>query len=62
MQIVSGLEMSLSNILKIDLFLSNNGDCFFFLEQKKINNHSKLIKGFSITKASNIFSIRLDTF
>ena len=40
----------------IDLFLS------VFLEQKKIQITEKHMKGFSITRGSNIFSIRSDKF
>ena len=59
-QLFNGLEMSLSNILKIDLFLSNNR-MVIFLEQKKMHSyHSKHLKRFPIIRGSNIFSIRSD--
>ena len=46
----------------IDLFLLNN-KIAVFLEQKKENNsnHSKHMKGFSVTRGGNIFSIRPDS-
>ena len=59
--VFNGLEMSLNNILRLSMFLSNNG-VVIFLEQKKYLYHSQKINSILITGGSNIFSIRPDAF
>ena len=61
-QIVSGLEMSLADQCFDDWLVSiKQQDCSFSRREKK-SNHSKHIKGFSITRGTNIFSIRSDSY
>ena len=60
-QVVNDFQISLSNILIIDLFLSHSG-ITIFLEQKKIIESQQTHKAFSITRDSNIFSTRSEIF
>ena len=58
-QIVNGLEMALAKQYFDDWFVSiKQQDRSFSRAEKQNSNHSKYIKGFSILRGSNIFTIR----
>ena len=63
LQIVNGSEMFLANQYFDDRLISiKQQDRSFSTTEKKYSNHSKHMKGFSITRGSNICSITPDTF
>ena len=62
-QIVNGLEMSLAKQYFDGCLVSiKQKDLSFSRTKNNKSNHSKHVKGFSITRGSNIFSISSDIF
>ena len=61
-QIANGLEMSLAKQCFDDWLVSIKQQVAVFLEQKKNSCHSKHVKDFSITRSSNIFSIKSNSY
>ena len=61
-QKLNGLEMSLTKQYFEDWLVSKKRQDRSFSRTEKKSNHSKHIKSFSITRGSNIFSIRFDIF
>ena len=57
-----GLEMSLAKQYFDDWLVSITQQDHSFSRAEKNSNQSKYMKGFSITRGNNIFSIRSDTF
>ena len=59
----NSLEMSLAKQYSDDGLVSiKQKDRSFSRAEKKNSNHSIYVKGFSITRGSNIFSIRSDSY
>ena len=62
MQIVNGLEMLLVEQYFNDWIVSTKQKNCSFSRTDKKSNHSKHLKGFSITWGSNIFRIKSDGY
>ena len=60
--IVNELEMSLATQYFEDLLVSIKQQGRSFSRTEKNSNHSKHMNDFSITRGSDIFSLRSDTF